>query len=105
MSIDRTEGTPASQPDRIDAARAAAARRSLERSADRTRAVRGAAGRGDAVILSIEGRRLARIGAAISSAPDERPELVARLRAEIVAGTYHVDHASLADTLLDEGTI
>lgn len=105
MIIDRTEGTPARQPDRIDAAHAAAARRALERSADGTRAVRGDPDRGDAVILSIEGRRLGRIGVAVSSAPGERPELVARLRAEIAAGTYRVDHASLGDALLDAGAI
>lgn len=106
MSIDRTEGTPPLQPDRIDAARAAAAaRRALGRSTEDMRVVHGDPEQGDSVILSIEGRRLGRIGAAVSSAPGERPELIASLRAEIAAGTYEVDHASLANTLLDEGAI
>lgn len=76
--------------------------------AGRTAAARAAAqpaSAPDRVTVSAEARLRARIEAAAQAAPGERAALVEALRAEVDAGTYTVDAAALARTLLDRGAL
>ena len=92
---------PTGVPTSIDAARRAAARSAEQRSAEDGVPGPGDGGRRDSIDVSSEGGRLARIDAATTGAPDERGELVARLRARVRAGAYSVDHESLAKAMLE----
>src|SRR5438132_8226389 len=65
----------------------------------------GAAGASlnDGVELSDQARFVARVNAAVRTAPDVRENLVAELRQRVQDGTYQVDDAAVAERLLAEG--
>jgi flagellar biosynthesis anti-sigma factor FlgM len=56
------------------------------------------------VELSPEGQALAVARQAVDAAPDTRDDLVARLKAQIDAGTYHVSSSDIADRMIRRTT-
>lgn len=53
--------------------------------------------------VSESGRKLAGARAAVEPAPEARAERIARLKAEIAAGTYNPDPKEIAQKLLERG--
>lgn len=84
-----------------------AAQAAQEALANPQRRVRSAGGEGspraDRVQLSERAHTLARIGSAVSDAPDVREARVAELRARVEAGEYHVNATALAQRLAGLG--
>jgi flagellar biosynthesis anti-sigma factor FlgM len=97
------EPTPSGTPISIESARIASAQRAAQRAA-KTSGVDASpdgGGRRDAVQLSREGRRMASFDAAAADAPEQRSEIIARLKAEVDAGDYRVNQEALAAAMLD----
>ena len=53
----------------------------------------------DQVIISDQAREIRAYQEKLAQLPDERPEVVGRLRREVAAGTYRVDARKVADAL------
>lgn len=96
---------------RIGADAAGAYQRAQRPVHDATRAARAASGakpetsgRPDAVSVSTSAQELRQIVAAVQAAPEVRADLVARLQAQIQAGTYQLpSDETLAEALLRGG--
>lgn len=54
------------------------------------------------VILSTEGRDIAKISEVVKASPDVRAEKVERIKNEIAKGTYSVDGKEIAKKILEE---
>lgn len=59
-----------------------------------------AAGQTDHIVLSPQASEIQAAHEALAQTPEVRTELVARLKAEVAAGTYQVNPESIADKLL-----
>ncbi len=83
---------------------AAGARRSDAAGGESQRAESAAgtdgAGRDDSVEVSEYARLLGKLADPVRTAPEERAQLIARLRASIDTGTYNVDARKVAERLL-----
>ena len=60
------------------------------------------AARGDRVVLSARARELQAAREAVAGMDDMDHEKVARIRAQIAAGTYKVDASKIASKMIDE---